>query len=72
MQYSKLLAKLSEGDMTTTGAKYQNSRLTHMYNKFKVKQKKNAAVKKELLSTIEGIYTQFWNLRVHKMLWIAN
>ena len=40
MQYSKLLAKLSEGDMTTTEAKYQNSRLTHMYNKFKVKQKK--------------------------------
>ena len=34
--------------------------------------KKNAAVKKELLSTIEGIYTQFWNLRVHKMPWIAN
>ena len=58
MQDSKLLAKLSEGDMTTTGAKYQKNCLTNMYNKFKAKQK-NAAVEKELLSTIKGILHNF-------------
>ena len=42
-----------------------------MYNKFKVKQK-NAAVEKELLSTTEGIYTQFSKLCVHNMLWTVN
>ena len=46
--------------------KYHKNRLTNMYNKFKVKQK-NAAVENELLSTIESIYTQFSNLRVHNM-----
>ena len=57
--------------MTATEVKYHKNCLTNMRNKFKVKQK-NAAVEKELLSTIEGIYTQFSNLCVHKMLWIAN
>ena len=42
-----------------------------MYNKFKNK-KKIAAVEKELLSTIEGIYTQFSNLCVQKKLRNAN
>ena len=67
MQDSKLLARLSEGDMTATEAKYHKNFLTNMYNKIKVEQK-NAAVEKELLSTIESIYTQFSNLCVHKML----
>ena len=35
-------------------------------------QTKNAAVEKELLSTIEGIYKQFSNLSVHKMLRTGN
>ena len=42
-----------------------------MYNKFKVKHKKSA-VEEELLSTGEDIYTQFSNLRVLKVLCIAN
>ena len=42
-----------------------------MYNKFKDKHK-NAAVEEELLSTGEDIYTQFSNLRVLKVLCIAN
>ena len=67
MQDSKSLIKLSEEDMTATEVKYHKNCLTNMRNKFKVKQK-NAAVEKELLSTIEGIYTQFSNLCVHKML----
>ena len=67
MQDSKLLARLSEGDMTATEAKYHKNFLTNMYNKIKVEQK-NTAVEKELLSTIESIYTQFSNLCVHKML----
>ena len=67
MQDSKLLAKLSEGDMTATETKYHKNCLTNMYNKFKVKQK-NTAVERELLSTIEDIYTRFSNLCVHKML----
>ena len=58
MQDSKLLAKLSEGEMTAAGTKYHKNRLTNMCNKFKVKQK-NAAVEKELLSTIENIYNNF-------------
>ena len=57
--------------MTATEAKYHKNCLTNMYNKFKVKQK-NAAVEKELLSTIEGIYTQFSKLCVHNMLWTVN
>ena len=35
-------------------------------------KQKNAAVQKELLSTIEGIYTQFSKLCVHNMLWTVN
>ena len=66
MQDSKLLAKLSEGNMTAIKAKYPKNCLTNIYNKFKVKQK-SAVFEKELLSTIEGIYTQFSNC-VHKML----
>ena len=42
-----------------------------MYNKFKDKHK-TAAVEEELLSTGEDIYTQFSNLRVLKVLCIAN
>ena len=71
MQDSKLLAKLSEGDMTATETKYHKNCLTNMYNKFKVKQK-NTAVERELLSTIEDIYTRFSNSCVHKMLQITN
>ena len=56
MQDRKLMAKLSEWGCDS----HRNHKncLTNMYNKFKVKHKK-AAVEKELLSTIEGIYTQF-------------
>ena len=43
-----------------------------MYNKFRIKRKKNAAVQKELLSAIEDIYTQLSSLYVRKMLWIEN
>ena len=71
MQNSKLLAKPSDTDMTATEAKYHKNYLRNMYNKFKDKQK-NAAVEKELLSTIECIYTQFSNLCVHKTLWFVN
>ena len=39
-----------------------------MYNKFRIKRKKNAAVQKELLSAIEDIYTQLSSLYVRKML----
>ena len=71
MQDRKLLVKLSEGDMTAVEAKYHKNCLKNMYNKFKNK-KKIAAVEKELLSTIEGIYTQFSNLCVQKKLRNAN
>ena len=63
---------LVKGDMTATEAKYHKNFLKNMYNKFRVKRKKNAAVEKELLSTIEDIYTQLSILYVHKMLWIEN
>ena len=71
MQDRKLLVKLSEGDMTAVEGKYHKNYLKNMYNKFKNK-KKIAAVEKELLSTIEGIYTQFSNLCVQKKLRNAN
>ena len=71
MQDRKLLVKLREGDMTAVEGKYHKNCLKNMYNKFKNK-KKIAAVEKELLSTIEGIYTQFSNLCVQKKLRNAN
>ena len=70
MQDRKLLVKLCEGDMTAVEAKYHKNCLKNMYNKFI--NKKNTAVEKELLSTIEGIYTQFSNLCVQKKLLNAN
>ena len=37
MQDSKLLAKISEGDITATESKYHKNHLTNMHNKLKVK-----------------------------------
>ena len=58
--------------MTATEAKYHKNCLKNLYNKFRIKRKKNSAVEKDLLSAIEDIYTQLSSLYVRKMLWIEN
>ena len=54
LRVSKLLAKLSEGDMTATEAKYRKKCLTELYNKLKSKRNDEKS-KKELFTIVEGI-----------------
>ena len=51
---SKLLAKLSDGDMTATEAKYHKKCLTELYNKLKSKRNDEKSIKK-LFTIVEGI-----------------
>ena len=53
LQKSKLLAKLSEGDMTATEAGYHKKRLTELYNRMKSKRN-NGKSEKELFTNVEG------------------
>ena len=52
---SKLLAKLSEGDMPATEAKYHKKCLTDTFNKFKIEERKNQFKERELLTFIEEL-----------------
>ena len=54
LQDSKLLAKLSEGDLTTTEAKYHKKCLIELYNRVKSKRNDEKS-EKELLTIVEGI-----------------
>ena len=51
---SKLLAKLSEGDMIATEAKYHQKCLTKLYNRVKSKRNDEKS-EKELFTIVEGI-----------------
>ena len=55
---SKLLAKLSEGDMPATEAKYHKKCLTDTFNKVKVEKRKNQCKERELLTYIEKLAMQ--------------
>ena len=50
---SKLLAKLSEGDMTATEAKYHRKCLTELYNRVKSKRNDEKS-ETELFTVVEG------------------
>ena len=59
MQGGNLLAKLNEGDMTATEAKYHKNRLTNMYSKFKGKQKKCSGSEGTIINYRKYLYTIF-------------
>ena len=52
LQDSKLLAKISENDMTATEAKYHNKCLTELNNRVN-RKRKNEKSEKELLTIVE-------------------
>ena len=52
---SKVLAKLSAGDMVATESKYHKICLTGIFNRFYQQQKKNKVTDKEHLCQIEGV-----------------
>ena len=63
LQDFKLLEKLSEGDMTTTEAKYHKKCLTELYNRVKSKQNVEKS-EKELFTIVEAIeWTIFLSIR---------
>ena len=55
----QLLAKLNEGDMPTTEAKYHKECLTDTFNKFKVEERKNQC--KEQQDVIQYIKDTIFN-----------
>ena len=52
-------AKLSEGNMTATEAKYHKNYLTNMCNKYKVKQKNEAVEKETIIKYRRYLYPIF-------------